>query len=428
MNPALFMFLLFLVGILIHLPIAFSLGISTISTVLIFDLFPTSLIAMTYYTSSASFTLLAIPFFILAGDIMLTGGISDKLIGFGKALMGHKTGALSSVTVFCCAIFAALSGSGPATTAAIGGIMIPAMIKDGYDDGYSAVIAATAGALGPIIPPSILFVIYGVSCSVSVSSLFIGGFVPGIMMAVLLAIWGTRVSKKHGFGTIMPKTSRKEKLTAFKDAIWALLAPVIILGGIYGGICTPTEAAVIACVYSLFVGFCVYKQLNFKKLLDVFTRSAVTSGSCLILMGGAALFGKILASEQVSLAITSFLTSLTDSRFVFLLILNLFLILVGMFMESITAILILGPLLAAAAVPYGINPVHLGIIMVTNLSMGLCTPPVGVNLFVAGGRGGVGLERMFKWIVPACLCMFVVILIFSYWEAAAMFLPNLLGK
>ena len=424
MNPAILLFILFVVALFLHLPIGYALGFSAIVTLLSLGLYDPSFIIQTYYSAASSFTLLAIPFFILAGDIMLYGGISDKLVGLGRALFGHSKGALGIITVFSCMIFAALSGSGPATTAAIGGILIPAMVEEGYDEGFAATLTATSGALGPIIPPSIPFVMYGITCQVSIADMFAAGMIPGVMMGLILMVYCKLACKKYHFGVPAPKKTGREKLLALKDAFWAILAPVIILGGIYGGIFTPTEAAIIACVYSLFVGAFVYKKIKIKDLFVIVSRSALTTGTCLILLGGATLFGRILSGERVPTMLASALLSISDNKVVILLLITLMLFITGMFMETIAAILILSPLLLSVVKQFDVTPLHFGVILCTNLVVGLCTPPVGVNLFVASRKAGIGLEKMFRWLVPAVGCLMAVVLLITFCPAIVEIGPN----
>ncbi|MCD8140016.1 MAG: TRAP transporter large permease [Planctomycetaceae bacterium] len=363
---------------------------------------------------------------MLAGDLMLQGGISSRLVELGRAIFGHMTGSLAIITVFCCAIFAALSGSGPATVAAIGGIMIPAMVDEKYEPGFAATIAATSGCLGPIIPPSIVFAVYGVSCSVSISDLFMAGFIPGLLLAFSLAVFSYIIAKRYNFGVKRQRQTVRQSLTATKNAIWALIAPMIILGGIYGGICTPTEAAVIACSYAFIVGLFIYREIRMGQLFEIFSRSALTAGTCLILLGGANAFGRILTLEQMPVHLYNFLTSVTESRIVVFLLVNLLLFTVGMFMETLAAVVILAPLLLTIVKEFGMSPLHFGVILTMNLTVGMCTPPVGVNLFIASGKAKCTLESMFKWLVPATAIMMVVVLFFTFCEPAITFFPQLL--
>ena len=267
---------------------------------------------------------------------------------------------------------------------------------------------------------------YGVACGVSISDLFMAGFLPGLCMALALAFVAWYTSKKKGFGVKRQRATPKQALHALKDATWALIAPLIILGGIYGGICTPTEAAVVACFYALIVGLFIYKEIKFSQLFSIFSRSALTSGTCLILLGGAQAFGRILTLEQVPQTITHFINSFTDSKIVVLLLINILLFIVGMFMETLASVTILAPILLAVVEPMGVNPLHFGIIISMNLTIGMCTPPVGCNLFIAAGKAKCSLESMIKYLIPCLIALLVVLLFCTYCEPFVLFLPNLL--
>lgn len=412
----------FIIGLVLGIPIAYSLGIGVVGTIMLTNLpgIDMSLLIQTFFTSVDTFPLLAVPFFILAGDIMLEGGISKRLVDFGRATLGHIHGSLGLITVACCILFAAISGSGPATTAAIGGILIPAMIRDGYDAGFSASCAAASGALGPVIPPSITLIMYGIIAGVSITDLFIAGILPGLFMGSVLLVFVYVESRRNNFGQTSKKFSGKEKLKALNDAIWALLVPVIILGGIYGGLATPTEAAILACDYALIIGFFVYKELNLKKLLKVFYKSSLTSGFCLILVGCATAFGKILTLAKIPKEIADAILDISANKIVILLLINALLLVVGCFMETLAAVIILAPLLLAIVLPLGVDPIHFGIIMTCNLVIGQCTPPVGVNMFIASGIAGIPIERMFKWLFKFVLIMVISLLVVTYVPALSL--------
>ena len=426
MEQGIFIFVVFFIALFMNIPVAFSLGIASVATIIFFDTLPLGYVIQAFFSSGDSFPLLAVPFFILAGDIMMQGGISSRLINFCKSLMGTKRGGLGVITVFASMIFASISGSGPATVAAIGGLLIPAMINEGYDRGYACSLGATAGALGPIIPPSISFVVYGVIAQVSITELFIAGVVPGTLMAIALVIFVKITSNKHEFGVVREKATFREKIVAFKEAIWALMVPVIILGGIYGGIITPTEAAIIACVYGIIVGLFIYKEITLKDLPNIFAKSALTSGTVLVLIGCATAFGRILAVQHIPTMIAEAILGLTDSKILILLLINVVLFITGMFMETLAAIVILGPLLLSVVNPLGINPVHFGMIMVLNLVIGQCTPPVGVNLYVAARVGSIKFERMFKWLIPLIIVLLVVQMLITFIPGLSLVLVDLL--
>ena len=431
--------LVFAVMLILNVPIAISLGVSSILYVFFFSGgLPIDLVIQSFFSGVDSFSLLAVPFFIMTGDIMLEGGISKRLINFCKVMMGKSTGALGKITVVASAIFAAISGSGPATVACIGGIMIPAMEEDNYDKGFACAISAAAGALGPLIPPSISFIMYGVIAGVSVTDLFLAGIIPGILLALILVIFTHVAAKTKKWGTteaVFDDPNQKinlvheeEKLSpgrAFRDAIWAILVPVIILGGIYGGIFTPTEAAVVAVDYAVIVSIYVYKELRWRDLPRVIAKSGLTCGTCLILVSCATAFGRVLTMEQIPTMIAQAITSFSDSKIVVLLLINVFLLIVGLLMETLAAIIILAPILLPVVTALGVNPIHFGVIMVMNLVIGQGTPPVGVNTFVACRIGGIKMEAMFKWLFTSIGVSIVALLLVTYIEPLSMFLVNM---
>lgn len=429
--------LIFAILLLLNVPIAIALGVSSAIYALFLSNLPIDLIIQSYFSGLDSFTLLAVPFFILTGDIMLEGGISKRLINFCKALMGTSTGALGKITVVASAIFAAISGSGPATVACIGGIMIPAMEEDNYDKSFACSISAAAGALGPLIPPSISLIMYGVIAGVSVTDLFLAGIIPGILMALVLVIFTHIVAKKKKFGT--PEASfdnpnqqivekhQEEKVPigkAFKEAIWAILVPIIILGGIYGGIFTPTEAAVVAADYALLVSLFVYKELKIKDIPRVFAKTGLTCGTCLILVASATSFGRVLTMEQVPMKVAEMITAVSDNKYIVLLLINVFLLVVGLLMETLASIIILTPILLPVVTQLGVDPVHFGVIMVMNLVIGQGTPPVGVNTFVACRIGGIKMESMFKWLFASIGVSIIALLFVTYIPQLSLLLLN----
>ena len=429
MNVGVMLIILFFVPLFFGIPIAFALGIMVLAACCLVPAVTTDMMIQTFFTACDSFPLLAIPFFILAGEIMLTGGLSKRIIGFTMACIGNKAGSLGIATVLACMIFAAISGSGPATVAAIGGLMVPAMMRDNYDEAFACSLTATAGAMGPIIPPSILFIVYGVMASQSVTELFIAGIVPGILMAVVLSVFTYVVARKWKFGTISrEKVSMKERLRALNNAKWALLVPVIILGGIYGGLVTPTEAGVIACNYALIVSLFIYKELHLKDLIPIFVRTCRTTGYCMVFVGAATMLGRILALENIPQQLAQAVYEFSTSPIVILLIINVILLVVGCFMEPVSAIIILGPLLVPIATGLGIDPIHFGMVMVINLTIGMCTPPVGINMFVAAGLRGLPPERMFKWLFPCIGMLLIALMIITFVPALSTGLPDLLMK
>ncbi|CAK7051192.1 MAG: C4-dicarboxylate TRAP transporter large permease protein DctM [Desulfovibrio sp.] len=421
--------LIFLVLLVFNLPIMLAIGIASVAYCLAYEPVPMAMIMNTYFTSLDSFPLIAIPFFILAGELMMQGGISTRLINFCRSLLGSLTGAIGAVTVVSSMIFAAVAGSGTATVACIGGITIPEMLREKYDKGFACALAATAGALGPIIPPSVAMILYGVCCGVSITKLFIGGVVPGLMITGGLVLLVYFVAKKKGYG-LDPEIAAKEIQPvgkAFREALWSLAVPGIILGGIYGGIFTPTEAAVVACVFALFVGLFIYREFKLTDIPKVFKKATLTSGTILLLVACATALGRLLTVEQIPEQLAEMLLGISNNKYVLLLIINAFLLVVGMFMETYAAIIILAPVLLPAIEEMGVDPLHFGLIMTVNLTIGLCTPPVGVNLFIATRIGNCPIEDMFKWLLPLLGVLLGVLMLITYIPPLTMFLPSLLN-
>jgi C4-dicarboxylate transporter DctM subunit len=411
--------------LILGVPIAISLGFASLLG-LLYSNMPTVYLAQGSFIAVDSFPLMAVPFFILAGNLMETGGLSKRIVRVANVLMGSYTGGLATVTVIACAFFAAISGSGPATVAAIGSIMIPAMIEKGYSKDFSSAVAASGGALGILIPPSIVMVVYGVVGSVSVGDLFIAGIIPGIFISAVLILVGYLISKKNGFKGSGHKFSIKEFITAVKDAFWALLTPVIILGGIYGGIFTPTEAAVVAVVYGFIVGAFIYKELRLDAIYNALYKTAITVGSVMIIIGVATTFGRLLTMYQIPHKMAIFLSNISTNKFIILMLINLFLLFIGMFMETLATIIILTPLLLPVVTNLGVDPIHFGILLVVNSEIGFLTPPLGVNLFVASGISKISLERITRAILPFIFGFLVAITILTLIPQLSTFLPNLI--
>lgn len=425
---ALWIFGIFAVLVFATVPIGVAIGLA----VVLYSVM-TGNISLLYTTSGMfsacdSFPLLAIPFFILAGALMEGGGLSKRLVNFADSLVGHFTGGLAIVTVITCLFFGAISGSGPATVAAIGSIMVPTMIEKGYDRKFSMALVAAAGCLGVIIPPSIPMVMYGVATGASISKLFMGGFFPGTICAVMLIAVAVVYCKKNGYTGNGEHFSIGKVGREFISSIGALLVPVIILGGIYGGFFTPTEAAVVAVIYGFLIGSFVYKELNFKIIYEKLADSAKTTGTILIIVGTGTILGRVLTLEQIPQMVSSGLLEFTDSKIVFLLLVNVLFLVVGCLMETNSAILILGPILYPVAEAFGIDIVHFGVIMIVNLAIGFITPPVGVNLFVACGIGGIKFEELVKKIMPFLLALIAGLLIITYVPPVTMYLPNLIQQ
>lgn len=417
------LFLLFL-SLKMALPLA--LGLAVVLFVTFDGSLPINVVWQTFFAAFDSFPLLAIPFFMLAGDLMSYGGISKRLVRLALAWLGTVTGALGIVTVACCMFFAAVSGSAPATAATIGALLVPAMVHDGYDKSFAASLTACGGALGPIIPPSILFIIFGVAAEQSVSALFLAGIGPGILVAIILCIYVHFVAKKKKFGCKRNPAPLSEKLTAIKEASWSLALPVIILGSIYSGFATPTEAAVVASLYALIVGLFIHGDLRVRDLPQIFITTAYTTGYCLLSLAGAAAFAKLLTINMIPTELTQWIMSMTDSPILILLLINVVLLIAGCFIEPIPAIIIFAPLMLPLAKSIGVDPIHFGCIMVLNLTLGMCTPPVGVNLFVTSGMANLPVHHMFKWLIPCLACMIVALLIVTYVPALSLGIVRLL--
>ena len=405
-------------------PIALSLGLTSAVVILQSDL-PSIVIVQRLFTSIDSFPLMAVPFFILAGNLMGYGGISKRLIAFASTLVGPMAGGLGIVTIVACMFFAAVSGSGPATTAAIGSIMLPAMIASGYDKRFSSATIAAAGQLGVVIPPSIPMVLFGVAASASIGDLFLGGVLPGILIGGSLCLVMFITSKKRGY-VGSRSYSNAERWAALKDAFWALLMPVIILGGIYSGQFTPTEAAVVASVYSLFVGFFIYKELKFSDLKPVFCESAIVFSIIMILLSTAGLFGWVMAINDIPHALMDWFAGVVSGPVTFFLLVNIMLLFIGMFFDGGATIIILAPMLVPVAKSFGIDPVHFGVVMVANLAMGYITPPFGVNLFVACELAKIKMEEMTRSIILYVVVLLTDLAIISYFPALTLWLPNVL--
>ncbi|MBY0221597.1 TRAP transporter large permease [Sporosarcina aquimarina] len=406
-------FILLAIFFAIGVPIAIALGLASAGVAYFGDLAPLQLVPQQMFNATNSFPLMAIPFFILAGSLMQTGGISKRLVAFASTLVGHISGGLAMVVIITSMFFAAISGSGAATTAAIGSILIPAMIAKGYDINYASANQAVSGALGVIIPPSIPLILYAISAKTSVGDMFLAGILPGILVTLSLLISAYLISKKKRYGG-EKKASPKEIVVGFKNAILSLLMPAIVLGGIYGGIFTPTEAAVIAVVYSFIIGVFIYREIKWRDIPRVFKESAVTTAIVMIIISTAGLFSFVLNRLRVPDLVSDAFLGFSTNVFVFIIIVNIFLLIVGMFMEAAAAILIFVPILLPVALSLGMDPVHFGVIVVVNLAIGLVTPPVGLNLFVALKISNTRIEAISRAVIPFVIILFVDVLIISF--------------
>ncbi len=385
-------------------------------------------ISQAVFSSMNSFPLIAIPFFILAGSLMEGGGLSKRLINLSNAMVGHFTGGLGIVTVLTCIFFGAISGSAIATVAAIGTIMIPAMEEQGYPRSFATALTAAAGVLGTIIPPSIPMVMYCVALpAASPGNMFMGGIGPGLLAGASLIALVHYYAKRDGYLGTQESFEIKKVLKCGVDAIWALFVPIIIIGGIYGGVFSATEAAVVACVYGFLVGKFIYRELSIQTTVKAFTNSAITVASILIVVATGSVLGKILTVEGVPSMVEHSLTSLSDNVYVLLIVINIILLIVGCIMETFTAIIILSPILYPIVAQYGVDVYHFGVMMILNLSIGFITPPVGSNLFVACGITGMRFEHLVKSIWPFLLALIATLIAVMFVPSITLFLPKLLG-
>jgi C4-dicarboxylate transporter DctM subunit len=408
--------------IFLGVPVGYAIGASTIVTYMMYSSMPISIVAQNAFTGLNSFVLLAIPFFILAGVIMGEGGIAKRLVNIADAFVGFITGGLGVVAVLTSTFFGAITGSGNATTSAVGSLLIPSMTEKKYAKEFSSTLVASAGAIGIIIPPSIPFVLYGVTTNTSIGDMFIAGIIPGLMLCVVLSVACYIISRKHGYGGSGTKPRLKHILVALKEGIFALLAPVIILGGIYSGVFTPTESAVIAVVYSVIVGLFIYRELNFKKLLKALYTAAIINGITSFIIAFSASMAKYLSLERIPNQISDAILSVTDNKYIILFALNIILLIVGMLIDIIPAIIILAPIFLPMVTSFGMHPVQFGLMLVLNLGIGFVTPPYGSTLFVASAISHVPIERMFKYafLLAAVMCIVLVLVTYVPWFSLAL--------
>lgn len=427
MNTLLLFFCLFLF-MAIGMPIAISLGLSSLLTIFFFSQDSLASMSIKLFETSEHYTLMAIPFFVLAGNLMSTGGVARRMVTFAIAAVGHLRGGLAIASILACMLFAAVSGSSPATVVAIGSIVIAGMVKNGYPKEFAAGVICNAGTLGILIPPSIVMVVYAAVTEVSVGRLFMAGVIPGLLLGLMLmvAVWWRAGKLKI---KPPPKASKSEVFRAFRDSMWGLALLVIIMGGIYGGIFTPTEAAAVSAVYALAVAVFVYKDLRLKDLPEVFLESAKTTVMLMFIVANALLFAHVLTTERIPQMIAEQIMAVGMSPWMFLLVVNLILLVAGNFMEPTGIILILAPILFPIATQLGIDPIHLGVIMVVNMEIGMVTPPVGLNLFVTSGVTGMSLVQVTKAALPWLMVLLVFLVIVTYVPIISLGLPDLMfGK
>ena len=430
-TSVLVLLVLLVVMLFLGVPVGFAIGGATMLSMFFFSDLNMVVNAQYCYSGIFSFTVMAIPFFMLAGTIMSTGGIAKRIVSFASALIDFVTGSLGCVTMLACMFFGALSGSGMATTSAIGGMMIPEMKNRGYDPAYAATLVCFGGTVGPIIPPSLSFVLYGATTKTSVPDLFKAGIIPGVLIGLTFLAVNIIICKRTGTDLRAAEVKdvplkefwaqRGKRLwMATKDGFWALLSPAIILGGIYSGIFTPTEAAAVSVVYSILISLFVYRDMNWKGLYKVFVSAAVLNGVTSFLLGYSTVFSTFMTFEKVPQMITTFLANVSDNPNVVLLVINLILLVIGCFLDTVPAVIVMAPMLLPTMQTFGINPIHFGVVMAVNLAFGLCTPPYGCNLFVGAAVAKIKMESMFKWILPFFLVSVGLLLLLTYVPALSL--------
>lgn len=420
------LFIVMAVMLALGVPIAISLGLGTVAAILVDGNLPIALVAQRLFTSNDSVSLMAVPFFMLAGSIMTAGGISRRLVDFSNSLIGRVHGGLGMVATLTSMFFAAISGSNSATAAAVGGSLMPEMNKKGYEPEFSASVVAAASTTGIVIPPSVSMVLYGVSAGVSVGTLFIAGFVPGILMGLACMMVIYFQAKKRNYPR-EEKATFKQIVKTFLKSFWGLLTPIIIIGGIYGGIFTATEAAAAACVYALIVSIFGYRELSIKQLPAIIFDAVKSTAIVMFVMNAAGLFSWLITAYRVPQMTTEFFMQLTSNKYVMLLMINILLLIVGTFLNASSAVIILTPILMPVVTSMGINPVLFGIVMIVNLAIGTITPPVGVSLFVVQGISGLPFQVICKNVLPFLLALLVALIIITYIPGVSMLLPQLLG-
>jgi C4-dicarboxylate transporter DctM subunit len=420
-------FVLLILLMLTGMPISISLGLTVLTFLFTMTSVPIESVAMKLFTSLEKFEIMAIPFFILAGNFLTHGGVARRMINFASDMVGHWHGGLALAGVMACALFAAVSGSSPATVVAIGSIILPAMVRQGYPKRFGAGVITTSGALGILIPPSIVMVMYSVTTNTSVGQLFMAGVVPGLMLAFLLGLTTWFIARKKGYPR-MPKASWSARWYSFRRCAWGLLLIVIVMGGIYSGKFTPTEAAAMAAVYAFFIAVFVYKDLKIKQVGKVLLDSASLSAMLLYIITNAMLFSFLMTNENIPQAMAEWITNKGLGVVTFLLVVNLLLLLAGNVMEPSSIVLIMAPILFPVAMKLGIDPVHFGILIVVNMEIGMCHPPVGLNLYVASGITKMGISELTVAVLPWLMTMLGFLVLVTYVPQLSLWLPNLIYK
>ena len=419
-------FALLLALMLTGMPVSISLGLTVLTFIFAFTDVPVEAVALKLFTGIEKFEIMAIPFFILAGNFLTHGGVARRMINFASSMVGHWHGGLGLAAVVACALFAAVSGSSPATVVAIGSILLPAMVKAGFPKEFGAGVITTAGGLGILIPPSIVMVMYSITTNTSVGELFMAGVIPGALLALLLGLTTWWRAKKGNYPRL-PKASWNQRLKALRESIWGLLLIVIVMGGIYSGMFTPTEAAAMSAVYAFIVAVFVYKDLTLKDVPRMLLNSANMSAMLLYIITNAVLFSFVLANENVPQQLADWLINMGLGPIAFLLVVNILLLIAGNFMEPSSIILILAPILFPVAVQLGIDPIHFGVLIVVNMEIGMCTPPVGLNLYVASGITKMGITELTVAVWPWLLTMLAFLGLVTYVPMISLWLPKTLG-
>ena len=421
------LFISLFVFLILQVPVGIAIGLSSLTSVFLNPRLSEGFMMQQLCSGSDSFPLMAIPLFILAGELMADGGVSEKILDVASAFFGRITGGLAIVTIVVCMFFAAVSGSGPATVAAVGSMVVPTMLDKGYSKSFTLACIACGGCIGVIIPPSIPMVIYGVSTSTSVSSMFLAGFAPGIFIGICLCLLCYFYCKKQGWQGEDRKLTLKQKLLVVWKSAAALVEPVIILGGIYAGVFTPTEAAAVAVVYAFVCGMFIYKKFTFKTIGTTIARACNTNGTTMCIIGCATAFARILTIQQIPTMVTEAILNFSTNPIVVMVLINILLLIVGCFMDTTPAMMVLSPILLPVALSIGLSAVHFGIIMVVNLAIGFITPPLGINLFVASRVGDTKLETVCVGIVRFIIVMVLCLLVITYVPAISETLPKLAG-
>ena len=418
---------IFVACLTIGIPIAFCLGLSGLMGLWKIDVISYQVLAQRMFTGLDIFPLMAIPLFILAGSLMEAGGITKRLVDFSNLLVGHLKGGLAHTNIVASMLMAGISGAGVADAAAIGALLIPSMKKEGYSPEFSAAVVAAASVSGPIIPPSITMVVYASIVGVSVGGLFLAGFIPGVLLCLSLMVLVFFMARRHNYVWRSERSTIREMAKGFLSAALALVMPIIIIGGIVGGIFTATEAAAVAVVYAFTVGIFVYREIPLKNLRMHLTAAGKTSGSILFIIACANILSWVLASQQIPQMLSEYMLSLSTNPYFILFVVNVFLLVVGMFLETGAAVILLSPILHPALISLGLHPLHVGLVFVLNLSIGLITPPVGICLFVTCSIAGISLETLARAIIPFLLVEFAVLFLVSFSPGLVLYIPRLFG-